>query len=108
MITLIDHFKNLCKHCNDSPEDILWSILRHDKIIDEDSLLVYYIESYPSGKELNIMWGDGDGRKIEEWATKIAKENGCHKMYAITRRWKSFMRRFPSKCVAVILEREVI
>ena len=107
MKTLIEHVENLSKHSDERPEIILWSILHNKRIIDDDSLLVYCIEHYPSGNEFNLMWGDGDGSKIEEWAERIAKENNCVKMYVITKRWKPFARRFHAKPVAVILEREV-
>jgi len=108
MKTLIEHVESLSKHCEDRPEIILWSILHNNMIIDDDSLLVYDVEIYPFGNELNVMWGDGDGRKIEEWVMKVAKENNCKKMYVITKRWKPFARRFHCRPVGVILEREVL
>jgi len=107
MKTLIEHVESLSRYCNDSPEIILWSILRHDKIIDDDSLLVYCVEDYPSGRELNVMWGDGNGKKLNKWAERVAKENDCVKMYVITKRWRPFARMFHCRPVGVILEREV-
>lgn len=107
MITLIQHVQSLAKHCDTPPDEILWGILNNNRIIDNDTLLVYCVESYPNGKELNVMWGDGNGDKLNEWADRIAKENDCKKMYVITKRWKPFARRFHCKPVAVILEREV-
>jgi hypothetical protein len=53
------------------------------------------------------MWGDGNGKKLNEWADKVAKENNCVKMYAITKRWKPLMRIYHCKPVGVVLEREV-
>ena len=107
MITLIEHVESLSKHCDDRPDVILWSILRNHIVMDEDTLLAYSVETYPSGKELNVMWGDGNGNKLDEWANKIAKENDCVKIYVTTKRWKPFARRFHAKPVGMILEREV-
>lgn len=108
MKTLIEHVESLSKHCDDRPEVILWSILHNDMIIDDDSLLVYDVEIYPFGNELNVMWGDGDGRKIEGWVMKVAKENNCVLLHTITKRWKPYMRRFHAKPVGMMLYREVI
>ena len=107
MKTLIEHVESLSRYSDERPDEILWSILHNKRIVDEDSLLVYRVESYYGGNELNIMWGDGDGKKMEKWANKIAKENNCVKMYIITKRWKPFIKKYKGRPVAVILEREV-
>ena len=105
--TLIDHVNSLSRYSDDTPDDIIWSILHNKVKMDDDTLLVYRVESHSHGNELNVMWGSGDGNKLDEWATQIAKENNCKKMYVITKRWRPFMRRFRAKPTAVILEREV-
>lgn len=71
MKTLIEHVESLSKHCNDSPETILWSILHNERIMDDDSLLVYAINKTPYDNELFLMWGDGNGSKMYEWVKEI-------------------------------------
>lgn len=106
MITLIDHVKRLKKWTTDTEETILQSILLNKFIIDDDSLFCYYIETTPWEKSMTLTWVDGDGDKIKKWIEQIMKENNCTKMYGITKRWKSFIRKYGGRPVGMLVERE--
>lgn len=106
MKTLIEHVESLSKHCKDRPELILWSILHNERIMDDDSLLVYAINKTPIDNELFLLWGDGNGDKIFEWVKKIQKENNCKIITLMSTRWQAICRKYKTKPVKVMLEWE--
>jgi len=106
MKTLIDHVENLSKFTEDKPEVILQSILLNDLIIDEDTLLAYFIDRVPWETSVMVTWADGDSKKIIRWLRDICKRNGCTKMKGITQRCKAFERKYGAKPIGVLMERE--
>ena len=105
MVTLLQHVENLSKHCEDSPDLILWSILNNDRKMDDDSLLVYAINATPFGNEIVLIWGSGNGDKLYEWTKELQTEHNIQTVTIMTTRWKGMCRRFKMKPVGVMLER---
>ena len=106
MTTLIEHVESLSRYCEDTPDEILWSILHNDKRMDDDTLMVYAINYTPFGNELVIIWGSGNGDKLYQWTKELKGEHDCKTVTLTTTRWKAMCRRFKMKPVLVMLERE--
>lgn len=95
MITLREHIQNLSKHVVYNEKEILQFLLTENIIVmDEDSLLGYWIYDTPDGKGIFAGWTDGNGDKIWKWVWDIARKNNCVAIYGITRRWKAFKRKY--------------
>nr|DAQ62583.1 MAG TPA: hypothetical protein [Caudoviricetes sp.] len=106
MKTLVQHVDALAQHSTDSKDVILQAILGSPFIIDEDSLLCYYVEKYPWANYLTILYESGNGTKIWEWVKKISRENKCEKIYCITQRPKGVCRKYGFRQSGVLCERE--
>ena len=106
MITLLDHVENLSKYTTDKPEIILQSIIQNPLIMDDESLLSYFIECNSWGNDMMILQADGNGNSIWEWVKKISKQYRCNKIYFISQRWKPLCRKYKFSPVGVLCERE--
>ena len=106
MITLLEHVERLKKWTTDTEVEILQSVLLNKFIIDEDTLLCYFVEVSPWETTVMITWMDGDGDKLKQWINQVMKDNNCTKMYGITKRWKAIQRKFGARPVGMLMERE--
>lgn len=106
MVSLIEHVERLVKHCVNTKEEILESILNNEYIMDEDSLLCYSIDKTCSGNYMMIMWESGDGDKMWQWIQDLSREHQCKKIYFISQRWKPLCRKYKFRPVGVLCERE--
>jgi len=104
MVTLLDHVDNLSRHTTDTKKEILQSILRSPFIIDEDTLMGYYISYDPWGISITVAWMDGDGKKIKKWIEQVCDKYKCTKIYGISTRWKAIARKYKCKPVGMLLE----
>ena len=106
MKTLIEHVESLSRYCDDRPELIIWSILHNERIMDDDSLLVYAINRTPFGNEMVVIWGSGNGNKIYDWVKNISIQNKCEKICSVSSRWKALCRKYHGKPVGMMYEVE--
>ena len=106
MVTLVEHVERLKKHCDDSPEFIVWSILHNERKMDEDSLLVYAINKTPFFNEMVVLWGSGDGMKIYNWVKDISIQNKCSKLCSVSNRWKALCRKYHGRPIGMMYEVE--
>lgn len=106
LITLLEHIDNLSKYVTDNKDETLQAILENNKIMDDDSLLVYFIETSSIGNTMMIMYTDGDGKKIWKWIQDVSIQNNCKRLYCITQRHQSICRKYKFKPVGVLCERE--
>ena len=104
MLTLIDHVDKLSKHTVDTKEVILQSILMNPFIIDEDTLMGYYISYDPWGISMTITWMNGDSNKIQEWIRRTCDKYKCTKIYGISQRWKALQRKYGARPIGMLME----
>lgn len=109
MITLDEHVENLSKYCTDckSKEVIKRQILMNPYIMDETSLMSYFVNENIDGNSLMILHADGDGTTIWKWMHEVAKENKCNIIQCLTNRAKALERKWGFKPIATYMELEV-
>ena len=109
MITLEEHVERLSKWCVDSDDKdlITKQILANPFMMDETSLMSYFVNNNVDGNSLMILHADGDGKTIWEWMHKVAKENQCNIIQCVTNRAKALERKWGFKPIATYMELEV-